>query len=170
MSDFSSVPEDLRPLVQSLTAHLTAAERREVIKLISTALGWHEPILPLVLICLSAAKKGETAAQKIQDSMELLAEQHSEFIAAIEARNALISTENRSMEITLKTATDDVATRLVALAESTQESIEPIAQTQAQLIQMHKQISAIRTRQHGTPWQSYAIGALAGFAVALFLS
>ena len=161
----------MQPVVQSLTASLDAPDRDHVLKLIATSgLSPDEPVMPIILMALVAAKKGETDAQKIQESMELLSEQHNEFIAAIEARNALISTENRSMEIALKTATDDVATRLVALGDRAGESIEPIARNQAQLIQMHKQISAIRTRQHGTSWQSYAIGELAGFAVALFLS
>ena len=169
MSDFSSIPEDLQPVVQSLTADCTAKERRAVIKQFSSVCPWNEPIMPLTMTCLVGNKKSTSAVHELQKVLALLAEQHEEFISTIETRNELISTEARAMDQSLKNANDDFSRKLVTLSDRVESSVETIAKTQSQLIQMHQQL-AIRTRTNMQgKLQTYGVGALIGFAIALLV-
>ena len=169
MSDFSSIPEDLQPLVQSLTADCTAKERRAVIKQFSSVCPWNEPLMPILISCLVANKKGTSTVNQMEEAAALLAEQQEAFITTIEARNELISTEARAMDQSLKNANEDFSRKLVTLSDRVESSIETIAKTQSQLIQMHQQL-AIRTRQNMQgKLQTYGVGALVGFAITLLV-
>ena len=94
---------------------------------------------------------------------------NAEFIATIKAQTELTSSEARAVDSALKNANDEFSRKLVTLSDRVEASVETIAKTQSQLIQMHQQL-AVRSRQNARgKMQTYGIGALIGLAIALFL-
>ncbi len=143
--------------------------RNRALEFYTATASWDEPLMPVIMTHIIATIKGETTAEQIEKRVRELSATEDTFIATVEARNEFIRTESQAVDQALKQANEEFSRKLAKLNDRVETSVETIAKTQAQLIQMHQQL-AIRSRQNMRGrMQTYGVGALIGLALALLL-
>ena len=144
-------------------------DRNRALEFYTSTASWDEPLMPVTMTHILSIIKGETTAEQIEKRVRELSATEAKFIATIKAQTELTSSEARAVDLSLKNANDEFSRKLVTLSDRVEASVETIAKTQSQLIQMHQQL-AVRSRQNARgKMQTYGIGALIGLAIALFI-
>lgn len=165
------VPEEQARYLQMLfdRLNLTAKQKHRVLETYCSIASWDEPVMPVVINSIAASFKGETVADVVQQGIDDISASTATFIATVEARNEFIQTESQAVDQALKQANEEFSRKLAKLNDRVEASIETIAKTQSQLIQMHTQL-ATRSRQNlRGKLTTYCVTSGIGFLVGMLL-